>query len=422
MMVMSNFLAIATVTAALRRTLQAALDIDVPGAKVTTVRPDGSHSGVPATGANLYLYQVTPNAALRNFDMPNRSSDGRLVQRPQVALDLHYLLTFYGDDNELKPQRLLGSVVRTLHARPVLTRQMITKTIEDPAFTFLHNSNLADAFETVKFTPAPLSLEELSKLWSVFFQTPYRLSVAYIGTVVLIESDDVPESALPVRGRNLYVVPFRQPVIEQVMSSEGADNPIVADSTLVIRGKKLRGDITQVRINGIEVTPAPGDITEAQIIISLPAGLQTGVSGLQVVHQMLMGTPPVPHKGVESNLIAFVLHPAITDKITISNLKGTGSALRSADLTIKINPTIGKEQRVVLLLNEISSGEAVSYTFVAESRMSDTDTIIIPVSGVKAADYLVRVQVDGAESPLITDTDENSPTYNQYTDPKVKIP
>lgn len=421
MMVMSNFLAIATVTAALRRTLQAALDTDVPGAKVTTVRPDGSGSDVPQTSANLYLYQVTPNASLSNIDMPNRSSEGRLIQRPQVALDLHYLLTFYGDDKELKPQRLLGSVVRTLHDRPVLTRQMIKNTIADPTFPFLHDSNLADALETVKFIPASLSLEELSKLWSVFFQTPYQLSVAYIGTVIFIESEEAPQSALPVRERNLYVVPFHQPVIEQILPAEGADKPIVADSTLVIMGKKLRGDITQVRINVIEVTPAQGDISEMQITIPLPAGLQAGVQGLQVVHQMLMGTPPVPHKGVESNLIAFVLHPAITN-VTISNLKGTGSAPRSADLTIKLKPIIGKEQRVVLLLNEISNGEAASYTFVAESHTTDTDTITIPVSGVKAADYLVRVQVDGAESPLITDTDVSSPTYNQYTVPKVKIP
>lgn len=418
---MSNFLAIATVTASLRRTLEAAMSIDVPGAKVTTVRPDGSNSGVPTTGANLYLYQVTPNASLRNIDMPERSSEGRLIQRPQVALDLHYLLTFYGDDNELKPQRLLGSAVRTLHDRPILTRQMIKNTIADPTFsTILHNSNLADAFETVKFTPVPLSLEELSKLWSVFFQTPYRLSVAYTGTVVLIESEESPQSALPVRGRNLYVVPFHQPVIEQVVSSEGDDMPIVADSTLVIRGKKLRGDITLARVNGIEITPA--DISEKQITIPLPTGLQAGVQGLQVIHQMLMGTPPVPHKGVESNLVAFVLHPAITKKVTISNLKGTGSAPRSADLTIKINPTIGKNQRVVLLLNEISGVNAASYTFVDESRNTDTSTIKISVSGVKAADYLVRVQVDGAQSQLITDTVESSPTYNQYTDPKVKIP
>jgi hypothetical protein len=206
------------------------------------------------------------------------------------------------------------------------------------------------------------------------------------------------------------------------MSSEGADMPIVADSTLVINGKKLRGDITLARVNGIEVTPAPADISEEQITIPLPAGLMAGVQGLQVIHQMLMGTPPVPHKCVESNLVAFVLHPSITMDTTIYNLTGTGSAPRSADLTIEINPVIGKNQRVVLLLNEISSGEAASYTFVDESRNVDTSTIIIPVSGVKAADYLVRVQVDGAQSQLVTDTNENSPTYKHYTDPEVKIP
>ena len=37
---MSNFLAIATVTATLSRLLQAAVGADVPGATVTTIRPD----------------------------------------------------------------------------------------------------------------------------------------------------------------------------------------------------------------------------------------------------------------------------------------------------------------------------------------------------------------------------------------------
>lgn len=420
---MSNFLAIATVTAALRKTLQEALDKDVPGAAVTMVRPDGSSSGVPNTGANLYLYMVTPNAALRNADMPNRSSEGRLVQRPQVALDLHYLVTFYGDDSKLESQRLLGSVVRTLHAMPVLERQMIRDTIGDPTLSFLESSNLANALETVKFAPASLSLEELSKLWSVFFQTPYRLSVAYIGTVVLIESEDAPQSALPVRERNLYAMPFQQPVIEQVLPAEGADKPIVAESTLVIRGKKLRGDITRLKINGIEITP--GSISETKITIPLswvPSSLLAGVHGLKVVHKMLMGTPPVPHNGVESNLTGFVLHPTITGEITVSNIGGAGNDPRSADLTIKVKPAVGKGQRVVLLLNEISSGEAVSYIFVDESSRDDTDTVKIPLSGVKAADYLVRIQVDGAQSQLVADSDENSPTFNQYTGPKVRIP
>jgi Pvc16 N-terminal domain len=266
---MSNFLAIATVTATLSQVLQTAVGVDVPGAAVSTVRPDSAGSGIPTTGVNLYLYQVAPCASLRNADLPTRSYNGQLVQRPQVALDLHYLLTFYGNEAQLEPQRLLGSVVRTLHARPVLTRQQIQKTLapEEGPFKDLAGSNLAEGAELVKFSPLPLSLEELSKLWSVFFQTTYTLSIAYQGSVVLIESDDTPQAALPVRARNLYVVPFRQPVIERVMSQSGADQPIVADSTLVILGRQLRGDVTRVRFGGVEVTPQ--EVTDTQLSLRL---------------------------------------------------------------------------------------------------------------------------------------------------------
>ena len=42
-----------------------------------------------------------------------------------------------------------------------------------------------------------MNLEELSKLWSVFFQTPYALSIAYQASVVLIEPDLEPIDAAP---------------------------------------------------------------------------------------------------------------------------------------------------------------------------------------------------------------------------------
>src|SRR5262249_1880890 len=162
---MSNFLAIATATASLSQVLQAAITPDVPGAHVTTVRPDGN-GALPNPGVNIFLYQVTHNASWMNADLPSRRGNGDLIQRPQAALDLHYLLTFYGDDGHLEPQRVLGSVVRALHARPIITRDIIRQTIAKPNFTFLATSDLADAIELVKFTPLPLSLEELSKLWS----------------------------------------------------------------------------------------------------------------------------------------------------------------------------------------------------------------------------------------------------------------
>ena len=420
---MSNFLAIATVTAALRQTLQTAVGMDVPGSTVTTQRPD-----VPATTGpyvNIYLYQVTPNAAWRNMDLPTRRNGGELVQRPQAALNLHYLLTFYGDEEKLEPQRLLGCVVRTLHARSVVTRQVIRETIANPLFSFLASSNLADEVELVKLTPTPLSTEELSKLWSVFFQTPYALSIAYQGTVVLIESEETPQKALPVRERSLYVVPFRQPIIEQVVSHEGADIPIVSGSTLTITGKQLRGDVTRVRVGGIEATPAPEQLTDTEISLPLPSGLQAGVQGVQVIHQMLMGTPPTPHHGVESNVVAFVLCPTIT--ATVSNVTSNtigGETLCDADVTVNVSPGVGKKQRVVLLLNEFDPPEdrpAHSYSFKAPPRDEDASLIVIHISDVAPGDYLVRVQVDGAESPLTPDTEPSSSTFNQYIEPKVTI-
>ena len=305
---MSNYLAIATVTAALSDILQTAILPDVAGATVTTHRPD-NNGNMPPVGVNVFLYQVMPNAAWRNADLPTRREGGDLTQRPQAALDLHYLLTFYGAEAKLEPQRVLGSVVRTLHTRPILTRAAIRQTIAKEMFNFLASSNLADEVELVRLTPLALSLEELSKLWSVYFQTPYHLSVAYQATVVLIESEESARSALPVQRRNLYVAPFRQSVIERITSADGEDTFIGPESPIIIKGKRLRGDITEVRVGGIPVTPAPEDIRDTQITLTLPVALHAGVQGLQVVHPRLMGRRRSPHRGVESNLAPFVLHP-----------------------------------------------------------------------------------------------------------------
>ena len=46
---------------------------------------------------NVYLYRVSPNPAWRNQDLPTRAR-GPIVDRPLTAIDLHYLLTFYGDE------------------------------------------------------------------------------------------------------------------------------------------------------------------------------------------------------------------------------------------------------------------------------------------------------------------------------------
>jgi hypothetical protein len=197
---MSNHLAIATVTATLGDLVHKAAEKALSSTVALHFgRPTAASTGATERKVHVYLYQVTPNAALRNNDLPTRNSEGGLTRRPQAALDLHYLLSFFGDDRTLEPDRMLGAVARDLHARPVLSAQAISDAIASRAE--LTGSDLAAAFEQVKFVPAQLSLDEMSKLWSVMVQTPHVLSVAYQGTVVQIDAEESAGTALPVLKR-----------------------------------------------------------------------------------------------------------------------------------------------------------------------------------------------------------------------------
>lgn len=412
---MSNHLAIATVTAALRSSLANALAADQLGmdANVTTLRPDALGIDKLKTGVNLYLYQVACNGAHHNDDLPTRRADGRLLRRPQVALDLCYLVSCFGNDADLEPQRLLGSVTRALHARPILTREAIVSTLQQQdAPPWLAASDLAEQIEPVRFTPLLLSLEELSKIWSVFFQTKYALSVAYAGSVVLIESDDVAQPALPVRERTLSVAAVRQPVIEQVRAVGGAGQPILAGARLQIVGRRLGGDAPSVLIGGTEV--APREVTDTQITVDLPARLQAGAHSVQVVQSLMLGTPATAHRGLESNLASFVLQPGVA-AASVAVVAGNGAEPRAGQVALTLAPPVGASQRVVLLLNAVAAVMTEAYRFAGPPRTADGDALTIPISGVLPGEYLLRAQVDGAESPLTVDES------GAYAGPRVTI-
>ncbi len=186
---MSNALAIAAVTEALVNRLTDHLGAaQVNNAQVTNVTPDQPTS-LPAAGINVFLYQVSPNNAMRNADLPTRSADGTtFLRKPQAALDLHYLLTFYGNDSFLEQQRLLGAATLALHANPTLARTDIHP-VEISHGVFA-DSGLDSQSQLIRFFPVAFTLEELSKLWSFLFKIDYVLSTAYVASVVLIEQDE----------------------------------------------------------------------------------------------------------------------------------------------------------------------------------------------------------------------------------------
>ncbi len=66
---MSNYLAVATVTAALRGILRPAVISDVSGADVTIGRPQ-AFTSTPAPAVNIFLYRSQPHPAMRNEDLP----------------------------------------------------------------------------------------------------------------------------------------------------------------------------------------------------------------------------------------------------------------------------------------------------------------------------------------------------------------
>jgi len=204
---MSNALAIAHVTQALALLIEANLQPEIDMAvKVEPRKPSADPPADPTI--TVFLYQVTPNTSQRNNDLPTRASDGTLLKRPAAALDLHFLISAYGEESELVGQRLIGSVVRTLHEIPVLPKDIIELAGEKP---YLAGSDLAEAAQRVRFSPTVMDIDETSKLWGMLHQTPYTLSVVYQAALVFIEGREVPVAAKPVERSAVRVVPFGAP-------------------------------------------------------------------------------------------------------------------------------------------------------------------------------------------------------------------
>ena len=106
------------------------------------------------------------------------------------------MFTFHGNDAQLEPQRLLGAVVTTLHAQPLLSSQNIAGAVK--TFAFLAGSGLENQVERVRFTPTALSLEEL-------LPSSDAGPEAEFARLVLMEALDDALDELPPEQREVFV-------------------------------------------------------------------------------------------------------------------------------------------------------------------------------------------------------------------------
>lgn len=440
---MSNHLAIATVTATIQRIIQASVQQDVDGTVVTTAKPDNPDGGATQPKVNVYMYQATPNPAWKNADLRTRRPKGELIRQAQAGLNLYYLMTFYGNESELEPQRLLGSTVRALVDRPILTPQTIQETVNSSRYSsYLGNSDLAEQIERVTIIPSNMNTEELSKIWSVFFQTPYILSFAWQARAVLIEGNKSGKRLLPVRAREFYYQP-NQPIISQVLLADDSNKKNLpssnfeSDSSIVIQGQNLNSELNdeqlkelarnlnsrysqirdkaanqplsrskpEIKIGEVKITPHK--VTENEIRLNLTSLsieernlLRAAIQSLQIIYPLVPKRfPSEPTRVIGSNTIPFVLCPTI-ENVEVEEVVDNENGFYSAWVKIELDLIVGMNQKALLFLNERTTSSPAAYIFAANSRNQDTEQIIFAVDDVKQGEYLLRVQIDGAESLL----------------------
>jgi len=391
---MSDSFAIAAVTATL------AYRLGLNGITVETKPPDKQgKDGDAAAKLNIFLFQVVPNIGYRNLDIPARGHYGRdLLSKQQLGLDLYYLLTSYGANNdELSSQKTLAEVVRVLHEHPILGRDLIRNAIADfeskNLLPGIGDANLAEQVELVKVTMQSLSLEDLTKVWSSFFrESSYRISVAYKATVVLLDGAEEPKTPMPVSDRNIYAVAPMQPHItgidpQMVVWNNDSSSP--GWDEITIKGTNLKAEDVRIDLGEdleLDVMPKPaGSVSKDSITVNIPNTTPSGMKQVRVIHPLSIGTPGKLHRVLESNIALFALAP---------NIKSTSpqSLIAGSKLTVQFEPALSGTQKVKVV---VGTHKPIEPTLVTSGQNSVE--VIIPAE-LQAETYPVRIRVDGAES------------------------
>lgn len=392
---MSNSLSIATVTAALRTLLFNHLQVDTPDVSVTTLPPDKAR-GRDATHhqVNLFLFQVAQQASLRNMDFPPRTKSGESGV-PPLALRLTYLLTPYSpSDDDVESHKLLGKAMNVLHDHPLLGANELRAAVP--------GNDLYRQAERVRITMDTPTLEEFSKLWTMF-QTQYRISVVYQVSVVLIESTRPSRTPLPVLRPVLSLQPDVAPafpVLDAITPPQQQTSARLGD-TLLLTGHHLAGDTVGVRFSHpLWSTPVlrPATVVSAsRLTVDIPNDAAAWPAGTYAVTVVITDTDGTEHT---TPALPLTLAPRILGLTPNPVARGPGGEVT---LTAEFQPRARPDQRVALLLN--------GRELPAPARATPVDTLAFTALDVPPGDHFVRLRVDGVDSLLI-DWSQNPPVFD----------
>jgi hypothetical protein len=438
----SNALAIAGVTAVLRDLLDSGVidheitDAMGQGVLVSAVAPDsialeGSNA---KPQINIFLHQVTHNAALRNLDLPSRNRNGQRVGNPPLALDLHYLVTAYGT-GDLQAEVLLGYAMMLLHQTPLPARETIRNALNPPGmpvdgallpsvYQALRASDLSEQYEQIRISPVQMNSEEMSRIWSAM-QAPYRPTAAYQVSVVLIESKRPAMSPLPVLTRGP-----REP--SALDPGKQRERGILAQPGLMlaypqIDALQLPGSRTAAHLgDSIAVLGRHLDGSDHVLLLSLPRlGLEhrfepaTSVSAQRVEFDLPDAPADIPagnylvtmqlvrpgESGARTSSEGWLqIAPELTSLTTPPEVINRDGNLR-ATVPVTCRPQVRPNQRASLLLG----GREI----VAEPHASPTASLVFLIEDAPVGLHQVRLRVDGVDSQMV-DRSVSPPVFRDH--------
>jgi hypothetical protein len=416
---MSSALAISAVTAVLQSFLSSVYNAPsspLGSVLVSAIAPDIVQSSLGSGSdsqlqVNLFLHQVTPNAAWRNKELPSLAADGSTrLKNPPLALDLHYLLTAYAS-KDTQAEALLGYAVLMMHENPVLPRSQITTALNNlassnppsnPLATVLNSSGLANQIEMVKITPSSMGREEMAWIWTAL-KADYRPTFAFDVSVVLIQSPLASSSPLPVLSPQITVQPQSSAPTFQVLLPGGEAAALPGD-TVTVTGQFVSGSVQVVLANQLlstQLTVTSPTVTSSSVSFVVPNNAPAGNYSMSVTVTNSSGVV------VQSATnLPVALAPTIPSPSTATAANNTSGTL----VTLSCNPPVVSGQTVFLALGGTT---APTQTFTAPAT-----TLSFQFPTLSAGSYLARLRVDGVESPVGV----NWPTPPSQTPPSFTGP
>ena len=186
----------------------------------------------------------------------------------------------------------------------------------------------------------------------------------------------------------------------------------------------MAGDGTTYVLVG-DARLAPQNVSESQVSLQFSQlaeaerdRIRAGNQGIQVIRVEPPSAESPRESAVESNLRPFVLCPQILPEegVSIAALElDAEETYYSGTIQVRVDVQVDPRQRVFLLLNGTSRDNPDTYIFRANRRRPLGRQIDFPIQVVLPGEYLVRVQIDGAESPLVVDE------QSQYVGPRLVI-